>query len=160
VGRLIQYFDLTDDATLGVGLSWAWFQPEQPAQWRNLAGADLYLKIRDPASRAYVVLQGEIYGRQLDGQPFSQARWGGYGQAAWRIDRAWEVGLRYDNAPAPVAYASGTQQTLSALAGWSPSEFFRIRLQPSLVLLPAGDTGFQGALTFEFVIGAHGAHPF
>ena len=101
VARLIQYFDLSDSATLGVGLSWALFQAEAPEQWKNLAGADLYVKFRDPTSRSSVVLQGEIYGRQLGEQAFSEARWGGYGQAVWRIDRNWEVGARYDNAPAP-----------------------------------------------------------
>jgi hypothetical protein len=160
VARLIQYFDLSDAATLGVGLSWALFQAEAPEQWKNLAGADLYVKFRDPASRSSVVLQGEIYGRQLGEQAFSQARWGGYAQAVWRLDRSWEVGARYDNAPAPVALAPGTQQTWTALGSFYTSEFFRIRVQPSLVLLPGGQNGFQGIASFEFTIGAHAAHPF
>jgi hypothetical protein len=160
VGRLIQYFELSDSATLGLGLSWALFQAEAPEQWKNLAGADVYVKFRDPASRSSVVLQGEIYGRQLGGQALSEARWGGYGQASWRIDRSWEVGARYDNAPAPQAYAGGTQETWTALGSFSTSEFFRVRLQPALILLPEGQTGFQGLLTFEFTMGAHAAHPF
>ncbi len=160
VTRLIQYFELSDSATLGVGLSWALFQAEAPEQWKNLAGADLYVKFRDPASRASVVLQGEVYGRQLGEQSFGEARWGGYGQAVWRLDRNWELGARYDNAPAPVAYAGGTQETWTALGSWYTSEFFRLRLQPSLVLLPGGESGFQGLLSFEFTIGAHAAHPF
>jgi hypothetical protein len=160
VARLIQYFELSDSATLGAGLSWGLFQAEGPAQWKNLAGADLYAKFRDPASRAWVILQGELYGRQQGDQTFAQARWGGYGQAVWRLDRNWEVGARYDNAPAPVAYAGGTQQTWTALGNYLPSEFLRVRLQPSLVLLPGRQDGFQGLLSFEFVMGAHGAHPF
>ena len=160
VARLIQFLDLSDSATLGVGLSWALFQAEAPEQWKNLAGADLYVKFRDPASRSSVVLQGEVYGRQLGGQSFGEARWGGYGQAVWRIDRNWEVGARYDNAPAPVAFAGGTQETWTALGSYYTSEFFRVRIQPSLVLLPEGQDGFQGLLTFEFTIGAHAAHPF
>ncbi len=160
VARLIQYFDLSDEATLGVGLSWGLFQAETPEQWKNLAGADLYVKFRDPSSRSSVVLQGEIYGRQLGGQAFSEARWGGYGQAVWRVDRNWEVGARYDNAPGPVALEAGTQENWTALGTYYTSEFFRLRLQPSLVLLPGGHTGFQGLLSFEFTIGAHAAHPF
>jgi len=160
VARLIQYFDLSDAATLGVGLSWGLFQAETPEQWKNLAGADLYVKFRDPSSRSSVVLQGEIYGRQLGGQAFSEARWGGYGQAVWRVDRNWEVGARYDNAPGPVALQAGTQENWTALGTYYTSEFFRLRLQPSLVLLPGGHTGLQGLLSFEFTIGAHAAHPF
>ena len=160
VARLVQYFDLSDSITLGAGISWALFQAEGPAQWKNLAGADLYVKFRDPASRSSVILQGEIYGRQLGEQTLGQARWGGYGQAVWRLDRNWEVGARYDNAPAPAALAPGTQETWTALGSYSTSEFFRVRLQPSLVLLPGGQTGFQGIASFEFTIGAHAAHPF
>ena len=89
-----------------------------------------------------------------------EARWGGYGQAIWRIDRNWEVGGRYDNAPAPVAFGGGTQETWTALGTWYGSEFFRLRIQPSLVLLPERQTGFQGLASFEFTIGAHAAHPF
>jgi hypothetical protein len=159
-GRLIQYFEPVDAATIGVGLSWSFFQASLPEQWKNLAGADVYVKIRDPASRAHVLLQGEVYARQLGGQTFAQATWGGYGQAVWRVDPFWEVGARYDNAPAPVAYAAGTQQTWTALASYIPSEFFRIRLQPSLVALPGAPSGFQGIFSFEFTMGAHGAHPF
>jgi hypothetical protein len=70
------------------------------------------------------------------------------------------VGARYDNAPAPQAYAGGTQVTWAALGSFSTSEFFRVRLQPALVLLPEAQTGFQGLLTFEFTMGAHAAHPF
>ena len=158
--RLIQYFELSEAATLGVGLSWSLFQAADAAQWKNLAGADLYLKIRNPASRSHLLLQGEIYGRQLGEEAWSLSTWGGYGQAVWRIDRNWEVGARYDNAPAPVVFAGGTQQTWSALGTWSPSEFFRLRAQPSVVLLPEGQSGFQGVVSFEFTIGAHGAHPF
>jgi len=158
--RLVQYFDLADWATMGVGLSWSLFQASLPEQWKNLAGADLYVKLRDPASRSYVLLQGEVYGRQLGGQAFGDATWGGYGQVVWRIDRFWEIGARYDDAPAPVAYASGTQQTWTALGSYVPSEFFRIRLQPSLAVLPGGQSGFQGLANFEFTMGAHGAHPF
>jgi hypothetical protein len=158
--RLIQYFDLADWATMGVGLSWSLFQAEGPVQWKNLAGADLYVKFRDPTSRSYVLLQGEAYARQLDPQALSAATWGGYGQVIWRIDREWDVGARYDSAPAPLALAPGTQQTWTVLGTYIPSEFFRVRLQPSFVQLPGGQTGFQGFLTFEFTIGAHGAHPF
>jgi hypothetical protein len=160
VARVVQYFELSEGATLGVGLSWATFQSGAPDQWKNLAGADLYLKLRDLASRASWVLQGEVYGRQLAAQVLGEGSWGGYGQAVWRVDRQWEVGVRYDHAPAEGAAGPGTQQTWTAHAGYSPSEFFRVRLDPSLVQLPRSVTGFQVLASFEFTLGVHGAHPF
>jgi hypothetical protein len=160
VARLIQYFELSEGATLGVGLSWATFQSELPDQWKNLAGADLYLKLRNPASRAYWVLQGEVYARQLAAQVLGEGTWGGYGQVVWRLDRSWELGVRYDNAPVEGSAGPGTQRTWTAHAGYSPSEFFRVRLDPALVQLPRGVTGFQVLASFEFTLGVHGAHPF
>jgi hypothetical protein len=160
VARLVQFVELSDGATLGVGLSWATFQSELPDQWKNLGGADLYLKLRNPASRAYWILQGEAFWRQLASQVLGNGTWGGYGQVVWRLDRSWDLGVRYDHAPAEGTAGPGAQQTWTAHAGYSPSEFFRVRLDPSFVQLPRGVNGFRALASFEFTLGVHGAHPF
>jgi len=160
VGRVIQYFDLSDAATLGVGLSWAYFWSAGPATWKNLAGADVFLKIRNPASRAYVTIQGEIFGRELYGQSMGQSTWGGYGQVVWRIDREWEIGGRFDSAPALTQTPPGTEYDCSIIGAFYASEFLRVRLQPSYQRLPGGVNGLQVLANFEFSLGVHGAHPF
>ena len=43
---------------------------------------------------------------------------------------------------------------------WYPSEFLRLRLQGAYDHRPAGQDGLEALLHVEFVIGAHGAHPF
>ncbi len=170
VGRLIQYFDVSDWATLGVGLSWAYFDAPQSTDWKNLAGADVFVKIRDPASRAYVTLQGEVFARQRAAQTLGEATWGGYAQAVWRLDREWEVAARFDGAPfetTPTGMAtaaspvpSGPERSYSLLGTFYASEFLRVRVQPSWEQLPGGVNGFQVFANFEFSIGVHGAHPF
>jgi len=160
VGRVIQYFDLSDEATLGVGLSWAYFQSAGPASFKNVAGADVFVKIRNPASRAYLTLQGEVFGRQLSDQAFAQATWGGYGQVVWRLDRAWEIGGRFDAAPALTQVPPGTEYDCSLIGTFYASEFLRVRLQPSWQRLPGAVNGLQVLANFEFSLGVHGAHPF
>jgi len=167
VGRIIQYFDLADWATLGAGLSWAYFQAPTSTSWKNLAGADLFVKIRDPASRAYVTLQGEVFARQRAAQDLGQASWGGYGQLVWRLDREWELGARFDGAPfeyvpstSPAPLPPGTEYGYSLLGTFYASEFLRVRVQPSWQRLPGGANGIQVFASFEFSVGVHGAHPF
>ncbi|HEU4384679.1 MAG TPA: hypothetical protein VFR85_14420 [Anaeromyxobacteraceae bacterium] len=155
LARLIQYFDLAEGTTLGAGLSGAWRLNGQSGP-RNLAGADLFLKIRPLAGRAYVTLQGEIMGQDL-GVAGEEEKGGGYAQVVWRSSPFWELGARYDDAP---AVDGGRERRWSALAGFLPSEFQRIRLQVSEDYLPGGRNGLEVLLHLEFSIGAHGAHPF
>ena len=155
LARLIQYFDLSEATTLGVGLSGAW-RLSGPGSPKNIAGADLFLKIRPPSGRAYVALQGEILGDDLWGA--GQGRQGGgYAQVVWRPSPHWSYGVRYDDS---AAVGGGRERRWSALAGFLPSEFQRIRLQVSEDQLPGGRDGLEVLLHLEFAIGAHGAHPF
>ncbi len=155
LARLAQFFDLADGVTLGVGLSHA-VDLTVLGGSRTLSGADLFLKIRPPAGRAYLALQGEVVAHNL-GAVGGGAEVGGYGQAVWRASRLWAVGGRYDDAP---AVGGGREQRWSALATYLPSEFMRLRLQGSWDRLPGGRDGPEVILHLEFAIGAHGAHPF
>jgi hypothetical protein len=155
LARLIQYFDLAAGTTVGVGLSGAWKLSGLGGS-KNIAGADLFLKIRPPSGRAYVALQGEILADNLGAAGEGQ-QGGGYAQLVWRSSPFWAFGARYDDAP---AVGGGRERRWSALAGFLPSEFQRIRLQVSQDQLPGGRDGLEVLLHVEFGIGAHGAHPF
>ncbi|HET6922841.1 MAG TPA: hypothetical protein VFI16_06810 [Anaeromyxobacteraceae bacterium] len=155
LARLVQYLDLAEGTSLGVGLSGAWKLSGLGGS-KNLAGADLYLKIRPPRGRAYVALQGEMVAHNLAAAGGGE-RAGGYLQALWRSSPHWAFGARYDDAP---AVGGGRERRWSALAGFLPSEFQRLRLQVSQDRLPGGRDGLEVLLHLEFGIGAHGAHPF
>lgn len=155
LARLVQYVDLAQGTTLGVGLSGA-LKLSGLGGSKNLAGADLYLKIRPPRGRAYVTLQGEIVADNL-GAAGEGERAGGYLETVWRTSPRWAFGARYDDAP---AVDGGRERRWSALACFLPSEFQRIRLQVSEDQLPGGRNGLEVLLHLEFGIGAHGAHPF
>lgn len=161
--RLVQFVEVADGATLGVGLSGARLQEPGPGAWRDLFGADLLLRIRPPAGRGYLVLQGELLGRRLSGAAdplLDGTRLGGYAQALLRQGAPWAWGLRWETAPTAAPGRSGPEQRFTALATWFPSEFQRLRLQVSHDRLPGGRQGLEALLALEFNIGAHGAHPF
>jgi hypothetical protein len=163
VARLVQFLDLAEGATLGVGLSAARLDEPGPGVWRTLYGGDLFLKVRPPSGRAYLAVQGEIFGRKLSGNgdpAQSAARVGGYAYALLRSSAFWAFGVRWESSPSGAEAGSGREQRWGALASWYPSEFQRLRLQASRDLLPGGQAGWEGLLSLEFAIGAHGAHPF
>jgi hypothetical protein len=158
IARMLQYADLAQGATLGLGISGASVEDPDPGASEQLGGADLFLKIHPVRSRSYGVLQGELFLRRLSGTADAGTDVGGYLQAVYRHGPYFLYGLRGESSPA--ASMPGTERRLSALAGWLPSEFQRIRAQVAWDHLPDGRDGFEGTVQLEFVIGAHGAHPF
>jgi hypothetical protein len=155
--HLQQYFALGDATTLGVGVSAA--VRDDPAGTRDLGDVSAYLRVRPPTARAYVTLQGELYGRRFRGEPGGTDA-GGYAQLFWRPGPFWGWGVRYDDAPAVPAAGAGRERRYGALASWYPSEFSRLRLQLSYDRRPDGGDGLETLLALEFIVGSHGAHPF
>lgn len=157
--RLAQYFPLGEETTLAVGLSAA-RRDEGPGQFRDLGGADLYLRWRPPAGRSALTVQGELYGRRFRGVEGQGRDGAGYAQLFWRAGPYAGAGLRYDQAPSAGEAASGAERRWSAVGTWYLSEFQRLRLQLSHEERPGGERGFAAVAHLEFGIGAHGAHPF
>jgi hypothetical protein len=166
VARLQQFFDVGEGATLGVGLSGARIQEPLAGASREVGGADFLLKFRPVSTRSYLVLQGEVFARRMRETEEAGTVGGGYLQAVFRDGPFYAYGVRGELAPAAepgttvVRPGAGTERRVSALAEWLPSEFQRIRAQAAWDHLPDGRDGFEGTLHLEFVIGAHGAHPF
>jgi hypothetical protein len=169
VARLAQFFALSDALTLGVGVSGA-RRDEGPGAYRDLVGADLLVKLRPPSGRAYLTFQGELFVRRFRGAAApgegGPDGWGAYGQLFWRQDAWYGYGVRWDRAPVAggsggsAPFAPGTEQRWSVVGDWFATEFQRIGLQVARDERPGGQVGWEWLLHLEFVIGAHGAHPF
>ncbi len=169
VVRLAQAFDPRDDLALVLGLSAA-RRDEGPGAFRDLGAADLYLKWRPPAGRAFLTLTAEAVARRFRGAPVDgeggSDGWGAYAQLFWRQDAWWGYGVRWDRAPAASGpagadpFPGGAEQRWSAVASWFGTEFQRVGLQASLDRRPDASTGWEWLLHYEFIMGAHGAHPF
>jgi len=151
-----------------VGLSAA-RRGERPGAFRDLAGLDLLLKVRPPEGRASLSLEGELFARRFRDEARLEALdggdgWGAWAQLFWRRDAWWGYGLRWERAPAAggdgLPFAPGAEQRWSAVADWFATEFQRIGLQASWDRRPGGRSGWEWILHLEFVMGAHGAHPF
>jgi hypothetical protein len=158
--RLVNFIDLSDRLTLGAGASGALV--EDGDGWRDLAGADVYLKYRPGASRAYLAVQAELIWRRLrDLEAAAGSDWGAYAQTVYNVSRRWAFGGRWERAPGVVdGSLTGAEQRWSGLVSLAPSEFQRLRLQGGWARLPGGGDGLEALLAVEFAIGAHGAHPF
>jgi hypothetical protein len=159
VARFLQYGSLGEATTVGLGVS-AMRRSEATGAFRDVGGVDLYVKIRPPASRAYLALQGELFGRRFRNVEGGRADAGGYAQAVLRQDAYWAYGARYDDGPAAGEASPGRERRWSGIAIWYPTEFERVRLQLTYDRRPLGQDGVEALLGFEFIIGSHGAHPF
>jgi len=169
--KLQQWFSLSEALTLGVGLSAA-RRGEGAGAFRDLGNVDLLLKYRPLSGRAYLTLQGELYTRKFRGNPPAAIPTetafqgdgtdgtGGYAQLVWRQNTWLGYGVRYDRAPAAGDSPPGTEQRWSGVGNWFMSEFSRLALQVAHDQRPGGAAGWESILHLEFVMGAHGAHPF
>ena len=164
--RLAQFVSLSEAATLGVGLSAA-RRDEGTGAFRDLAAVDLLARYRPPAGRASLTLTGEAFLRRFRGGADADGGdgWGAYAQLFWRQDEWWGYGLRWDRAPAATAgpaapFPGGAEQRWSGVADWFATEFQRVGLQAAYDRRPGGQQGWEWLLHVEFIIGAHGAHPF
>ena len=158
--------DLTDDATLELGLSYT-AGKDLDLKVAQAAGAHLVWKWR-PArdatnSSASIVLEGILARRpsspeRLDAPPADTA--GFYGTAQWQLTRGWFVAGRFEYLNHPDVEASVALRQ-SAILAFAPTEFSAFRLQVSATEPPgAAATVFEAFLQANFTIGAHPAHAY
>lgn len=173
---LKQFFPIGDDLSLNWGLSFAGGpNPSGRGNRSEVYGSDLYLKYR-PISRGastYASLTSEWFlrRRQLPGDVLQDLS--GYTQLAWKFSQRWglsarhEIGLPATGEDGEIAADNldpewtDTRQRVSAATTFWPSEFSRVRLQGSANMpgwMPVPE--YAAFLTFEFAVGAHGAHAF
>lgn len=187
VARMLTSFDFTDRLTMNLGVSAANGPnasggPEVSGENRtDVFGADLYLHLRDRASRAYTALQAEWLYRRATVPGGRLEQGGAYAWLVRRFDARWEAAIRWDMLGGPTGRAIGTpdfeveplvdflapanQQRIGASLSHHFTEFSRLRLQANHDFgleergVPA-DAVTEVFLQFQFVIGAHGAHRF
>lgn len=171
-----QFFPLSPDLSLSWGLSGA-FGPN-PTGHRNrtdIYGTDLYLKYRPiaAASHTVIALQAEWFYRRRQVPGDVLADHGGYAQVLWRFAMRWAAAARYEHG-SPAHGRAGLfagdyldpdwrddRHRVSAALTFSPSEFSRLRLQGAAdAPLWTDEVDWAVFLAAEFVIGAHGSHPF
>jgi hypothetical protein len=175
-GAVKQFFELSDDLSLMWGLSSAAGpNPTGYRNYTNVFGTDVYLKYRPTtvASNTIVSLQAELLyrRRQVPGDLLSD--YNGYAQVLWRFTQRLAVAARYEfgtaargqdgrlaNDPLDPDWTRMRQRISANLTFW-PTEFSRLRLQAATDRANWRDErDYSAFLTFEAVVGAHGAHTF
>jgi hypothetical protein len=173
---LRQFFPFTEQWSLMWGLSgMTGPNPSGPGQSTQIYATDLYLRFRsiDDSHFSVFTLQTEWFYRRRNQPTDVLSDTSGFAQAKWNFARRWAVATRYEygspvwNQDRSLAnddldpFWTNARQRVSANLTFWPTEFSRIRAQVSSDI-PQWEPKpiWAGFLTFEFVIGAHGAHAF
>ncbi|MCU1385045.1 MAG: hypothetical protein JWL71_3742 [Acidobacteria bacterium] len=173
VGHLRGYHDLTENANIDLGLSYARGHNgvadgniADPASLvTQLYGIDATYRWKPLQRSIYhsFVGRGEWIWSRRDQADGLQSASGLYVSGDYQVGRRWFTGVRVDRS-AHATDASLTDTGASFTVTYWPSEFSQVRAQyrrtnyetaPSIVSA-ANEVLFQ----FQFSIGAHGAHPF
>jgi hypothetical protein len=169
VGAFKQFFPLSDDLSLAWGLSGA-SGPNSTgrANRSDIFGTDIYLKYRPLSSGSWTIVsltaEGLARRRQVPGNVLVD--YGGYASLFWRFQQQWGMAFRYEDATGmpgdPLdADWTGNRDRFSYDVSFWPTEFSRFRWQVSMDRPSWRPEPIYGTfLTFETVIGSHGAHAF
>src|SRR6266853_1623699 len=173
VGHLRAYRDLSESTNLDLGVSYARGHNNNGSNFlTNLYSGDATLRWK-PLRRAIYnsfLFRTELVWSARD--QFSAAlptlfqtehAFGMYSYAAYRVNRRWTVGGRFDRS-GHATDARLTDTGFSGILTYWPSEFSQIRGQYRFGHLATGPADFSNAneilFQFLFVMGAHGAHLF
>ena len=160
-GRLKNFWDLTRNATLELGISGA-AGPNETGNTTWLGGLDLtyiWRPVRFNTYRSFV-LQGEaILSRREAGIPDAVSALGFYLMSQYKFARRWMVTGRYDQADLP-DNEDWNERSWSLTLGWLASEFQKVELGLKTRSGDELDRSWQALARAVFVIGAHGAHEY
>jgi hypothetical protein len=167
-GSLKNVFDISDDATLELGGSFA-AGNDADGKLASVSGGHVVVKWKPSraATTRSAVLSGEVlYAHRpfvepaagLD--PVPQDVGGAYGYAQWQLFKRFFVAARFDYLGMP-AFETGVTRRESGLLVFAPTEFSAVRLQGSAIQPPFGaDPVYEGFLQLNFTLGAHPAHSY
>jgi hypothetical protein len=172
---LKQFFPVSEDHSLGVGLSVATGpNPTGRTNRTDVFGVDLYYKFRPItyASNLILGIESEWLWRRRQVPSDLLQDVSGYLQASLRFAARWAVAARFDLGTPETGTVADSPFRLDPdwdalrhrwtanLTFW-PTEFSRLRLQGSADVPTWRDQPIWAAmLAAEFVVGAHGAHAF
>jgi hypothetical protein len=160
IGRLKAYYDLNESTNLESGSSYARGHNDLGGV-TQLFGMDTTFRWR-PLRRAIYhsfAARAELEWSRLRAPAAISRAHGWYAAADYQFSRRWVAGARFDwseRGRDPRFHDSGK----SAVLTYSPSEFSRIRGQLRRTNYAEGFAANELLFQLQYVIGAHGAHPF
>lgn len=162
LGHLKNFFTLTDNATLELGVTGI-SGPNDSARTTNIAAADLTYKWKPVQLNTYHSLtwQSEFFysNAGMPGNIGSQNSFGLYSYLQYQLASRWFLTGRYDYAQKPYDN-SIVENAFSLTGGWYATEFSKMELEAKTTSSNVQSSYFQAWLRWIFVIGAHGAHQY
>ena len=162
LGHLKNFFTLSDNATLELGLTGI-AGPNDSARTTSMATADLTYKWKPVKMNTYKSLtwQSEFFYSNA-GMPAgmsSKRSFGLYSFLEYQIAKRWFLTGRYDYAQKPFD-KSIVENGYSLTAGWYATEFSKMEFEVKATDSNVEPSYAQAWLRWIFVIGAHGAHQY
>lgn len=160
MGHFRNFWDLSADATLEVGLSAA-TGPNHSGNATELIGIDLTYRwkpLRYNTYRSFLLQMEGILSRNHTGADRIDAT-GFYVLGGYQIGRRWSVFGRLDHADLP-GDADWNEYGLSGTLGWYLTEFQKLEFGLRHGWARDLDSSWTGLVRLVFVIGTHGAHEY
>jgi hypothetical protein len=155
------YKDITESTNLDLGLSFARGHNGLGSDFlTKLYGLDATLRWKPLRRSIYhsFVARSEFIWSQRQQLPLLMRSFGYYASADYQLGRRWFVGGRYDSSDR--ATSVGTDHGTSLVLTYWPSEFSQLRGQYRSTRYAEGRDANELLMQVQFVLGAHGAHPF
>jgi hypothetical protein len=172
VGHLRGYQDLSESTNIDLGVSWARGHnpsgipldggPEVFGRFiTNLYGVDGTVRWRPLRRSIYhsFIGRGEYIVSRRDQPDGLQNSSGWYLSGYYQFGRRWFTGLRFDRSD-ELTNAEAHDSGRSLVLTYWPSEFNQVRGQIRQTNYAGGFNAIEFLFQFQFIIGAHGAHPF
>jgi hypothetical protein len=161
VAHLRGYKDITESTNLDIGASFARGHNDVGTDFlTKLYGVDATLRWKPLRRSIYhsFIARSEFIWSHRQQQESTQRSFGYYASADYQFARRWFIGGRYDSSDR--AKGSGTDHGTSAVLTYWPSEFSQLRWQYRSTRYAEGLNANELLMQVQFVLGAHGAHPF
>lgn len=164
--HLENLFDLSDQTTLSVGLSYS-MGDNQTRNMSHYWGADTTIKYVSGKGKGEFALAwtNEVIASKRTSYAFLttpdwETAWGAYSTLLARLNPRFWVGGRFDYVATDLGTVNKTKAENLILA-YVPSEFSALRLQGGLVQKPfSTSSDWQALLQFNMTIGSHPAHAY
>jgi len=167
LGHLKNFWDLSDNATLELGLT-GMNGENQFGRSSNIYSVDLTYKWKPVQFNTYksVTFQNEIYFNHADLDSIKVNSKGFYSMLSYQLSKRFFLVGRYDYSNTPFSN-SYVQQSGSLTLGWYATEFQKIEVGGKYTNINEPVEEFnheenfeQGYLRWIFIIGSHGAHQY
>ena len=161
LGHLKNFFTLSDNATLELGLTGI-TGPNDSLRTTSIGAVDLTYKWKPVQLNTYhsVTWQSEFYlGHRNIAENNAVNSFGLYSFLQYQLAKRWFLTARYDYGQNPYDKTI-VEQAYSLTAGWYATEFSKIELEAKTTDDNLDKRFYQAWLRWIFVIGAHGAHQY